>query len=367
LVHCVPAALLVLLPQTAEPEVHTVAPLTHSPPELPVQAEPGLHRLHAPAPLQTPFVHAVPAALLVPLLHTAEPVPHEVLPLTHSPPGLPEQVVPALHALQAPELLQTPPVHAVPEPLAVPSLQTAEPEPQTVVPLKHSPPGLPVQDAPATQALQVPAPLHTPAPPPVAVQAVATALGVPSMQALPVAEHCTVPLRQAELGLVVQAVPETHATQADPTQTPPVQAVPAATLLTLPQVPPPAPQAIVPWVHSDGAQAAPLEQATQVPAASHTPMEHAVPAGLLVVCTHTDAPVLHWVVPFLHSWPGTAQSTAALHARHAPLALHTWSTPQVLPGDCSMPRSTQLGPAAAAQSITPRWHGAAGGWHPASA
>ena len=73
-----------------------------------------MQALQTPAPLQTPPVHAVVtgsgAASL--LMHVRAPVAQEVTPATHSF-GFVEQAFPATQALQTPAPLHTPPVHAV--------------------------------------------------------------------------------------------------------------------------------------------------------------------------------------------------------------------------------------------------------------
>jgi len=183
-----------------------------------VQEAPPLHGLHEPA-LHTPPGHEVPLPLLLPSMHTAVPVPQSMVPLRHDGFGFEVQPAPCVHALQKPAL-HTPPAHIVPLVLLEPSTQTALPVAQLMVPFRQAEFGLVVQAAPGLQATQEPA-LQTPA-----GQVVPFILLLPSTQtALPVAQ-LMLPLRHADPGLVVQAAPSLQATHEPALQTPPLQTVP---------------------------------------------------------------------------------------------------------------------------------------------
>ena len=84
------------------------------------------------------------------------------------------------------------------------------------------------------------------------------------------------------------------------------------------------------WQVLAGVQVAPVAQATQVAVASHTMfVPQAVPVALLVVSVHTDDPVAHDVVPFLHGFVGW-QAVPAVHDTHRPVR-HTRFVPHDVP------------------------------------
>ena len=293
-------------------------------------------------------------------LHTATPVPHDTEPVRHGAPGLELHAAPAVQAAQVPEPLQTPPVQAVPAPFGAPSVQTAEPLVQSMTPSRQAELGLLVH-GPTVQVMQTPAALQSPEMVP-ATQDVLAGFAAPSLQVFPDGPHTVVPsLQPAWLGFPVQEVAATHATQVGPTHTPPVHALPAATFETLPQVAPPTPQLTLPWVHCEGVHTAPGEHGVHAPLESQTPPGQAVPAGLLLASTQTEAPVLHWVAPSLQGAPTTAHATPARQATQVPPGLQTWSTPHPVPGGWFVPRSVQNGPPAAAQFVEPARQGAATG------
>jgi len=86
---------------------------------------------HSPGVL-VPMVQVEPRGLAVPSTHTAVPLVHEMTPLKQLPPGLVVHDAPAVQALQPPAPLQTPPVHEVPAALGTPVLFV-----HTAVPLLH--------------------------------------------------------------------------------------------------------------------------------------------------------------------------------------------------------------------------------------
>jgi hypothetical protein len=198
-----PGALLVSSRQVDAPLAHDVRPFLQAL-GLAVQEIPAVHDTQAPEPLQTMLVpQLVPAILAVPFTHVADPVEHDAMPLKQIP-GLPEQLAPAVHVPQNPLPSQTwfdP--HDVPAMTFVaPSTQAMAPVAQEVVPFLHGD-GLPVQDCPAVQATQLPAPLQTMLVP----QEVPPAFGVLSMQVwTPVAQE-VMPFLHAAPGFVVHGWP----------------------------------------------------------------------------------------------------------------------------------------------------------------
>lgn len=206
---------------------------------------------------------------------------------------------PPLHALHDPAL-QTPPGHEVPLVLLLPSTQTALPLVQSMVPLRQAALGFEVQPAPCVQALQKPA-LHTPP-----LHVVPFALLLPSTHTgLPVAQ-LMVPLRQAALGFVVQAVPPLHATHAPALHTPPVHVVPFILLLPSTHTALPDAHVMTPLRQAElgfVVHVAPSLQATHEPALQ-TPPLHTVPFDLGAPSTQTEAPLEHSTVPERHADEG---------------------------------------------------------------
>ena len=156
--HVVPFVFAAPSEQTGTPVLHVMLPLRqvlglvlHAPPEL--------HGLHEPA-LQTPPVHVVPFALLLPSLQTATPVLQLMMPLRHAEFVLVVHAAPSLQALHEP-MLQTPPTQTVPLVLLLPSTHTGAPELHSVVPLRHAAPGLVEHAAPCVQATHWSSALHT--------------------------------------------------------------------------------------------------------------------------------------------------------------------------------------------------------------
>lgn len=183
-----------------------------------VHEAPPLQGLHEPA-LQTPPGHEVPLPLLLPSMHTAVPVPQSMVPFRQAEFGFEVQPAPWVQALQKPAL-HTPPAHMVPFALLAPSTHTALPVAQLMVPSRHAEFGLVVHPAPALQATHAPA-LQTPL-----GQLVPFILLLPSTHtALPEAQ-LMMPLRHAAAGFVVQAAPSLQATHEPALQTPPLQTVP---------------------------------------------------------------------------------------------------------------------------------------------
>lgn len=169
----------------------------------------------------------------------------------------------------------------------------------------HGAPGLELHAAPAVHMPQKPLASQTcPAP-----QVVPAAFGVPSVHVCAPVAHEVTPLRQAELGLVVQLPPEA--------------------------------------------------QATHMPATLQTrSIPHEVPGALIASSMHTGAPVEHSTTPRRQALPGLVVHAApALHATQLPAALQTWLLPHEAPAVAFMPSSQ---PGAAPQVVRPRLQGAPG-------
>jgi hypothetical protein len=309
-----------------------------------VHEEPAVHDTQLPLLLHTWLVpQLVPADFWLPSMHVWLPVLHEVMPLKQAELGLVVQLAPAVQPMHPPEPLHTwleP--QLVPAGFGLPSTHCWLPVLQEVMPFAHAALGLVVQDCPAVQATQLPAALHTWLVP----QLVPAALGLPSMHTEVPVLHEVMPLKQAELGLVLQAWFAVHDTQLpEPLHTwllP--QLVPAVLLPESTHVWLPVLQEVVPVRQMPGllVQAWPEVHATQPPEPLHTWLvPQLVPAGSFPVASmHTCAPELHDVVPSLqvvglvvHDWP-------AVHETQLPEPLHTWLVPQLVPA-ALFPESAQ--------------------------
>lgn len=181
-----------------------------------VQPAPLLHGLQLP-PLQTPPAHGVPLFRLPVSVHTALPVEQSMAPERHVADGV--QPAPALHGLHEPPR-HAPPEHGVPLFFAEPSTHTAEPELHEMVPLRQAELGLVVQPPPSLHALQKPA-LQTPP-----EHGVPLPLFEPSTHSGEPDAHETMPFLHAEPGLVVHAPPPEHAEHEPELHTPPAHNVP---------------------------------------------------------------------------------------------------------------------------------------------
>jgi hypothetical protein len=108
----VPPALSVPSAHTGEPVIQETTPFLHGLGLVP-HAAPAAHVLHTPE-LHTRLVpHGVPLALFAPSLHTGLPVEQVSVPCLHGD-GFVEQADPGVHGLHAPPPLQTPLGQAVP-------------------------------------------------------------------------------------------------------------------------------------------------------------------------------------------------------------------------------------------------------------
>lgn len=351
--HVVPLGLLLPSAHTALPELQSVVPLRQAEFGLVVQAAPELHALQLPM-LQTPPGHVVPLGFAAPSPQTGTPVEHAMAPFRQML-GLVVQAAPDEQGLQLP-MLHTPPAQVVPFALLLPSLHTATPVAQLVMPFRQAELALVVHAAPSLQGLHMPM-LQTPP-----VHTVPLVLLLPSTQTGAPELHSVVPLRQAALGLVVQAAPcvqETHWSSALHTWVVPQEA-PVPLRLPLVQTGAPEVQEMVPLKHGlVGAQVAPALQAMHMPAASHTwPIPHVVPGALLPPSMQRSAPVLQSVTPFLQRPGLVAQVAPALQITHAPMPLQTRPAPQVVPA-ATLPLSTQT-ELPELQSVRPATHGAPG-------
>lgn len=337
--HEAPVPLRLALVQTGLPEVHEMEPLKHG--FEAVHAAPAAQFTHMPLASHTWLEpHVVPGALLPLSMQRSAPVPQSVTPFLHAP-GLVPQVAPAPHVMHAPM-----PLHTRPAPQLVPavtfplSTQTELPELQSVRPATHGAPGLVVHIWLATHMPQLPFESHTWAEP----QAVPAILLLPSTQVVAPVAHELSPLRQAGFGLVVQAMAAVQLTQLPLTlQTWLVpHVVPGGRLPESMHVWTPVVHEVMP-VLQEGlglvVQAVPATHATHEPLALHTwSGPHAVPAVTLVESTQRVLPVLQSMTPVLHGAPMfEVHAMPAVHMPQKPLASHTWPMPQVVPADLGMP------------------------------
>ena len=279
---------------------------------------PPLHGLHDPA-LQTPPGHEVPLPLLLPSMHTALPVAQSMVPLRHVELGFEVQPAPCVQALQKPAL-HTPPAHVVPFALAVPSMHTALPVVQLMVPLRHAAFGLVVQLAPALQATQAPA-LHTPL-----GHVVPFILLLPSTHtALPDAQLMR-PLRQAAPGLVVHDAPSLHAMHEPALQTPPLQTVPFVFGAPSTQTGAPLEHSMVPARQAEAgfvAHEAPCVHETHWSRALQTWfVPHVAPVPLREPFAQTGEPEVQAMEPLKHGFVGV-QALPAAQFTHAPALSQT--------------------------------------------
>jgi hypothetical protein len=318
-----------------------------------VQVAPWLHAAHVPLALQNPDaapeLQGVPAALKVWSVQTGVPL---------------EQVTVAVAAQELVEVQVAPWVQAVQMPAAlhtwfVPQLDPAATKVRAVhtgVPPEHSMVSVaahafpePVQAAPWAQALQVPDPLHTPAAPAPALQAVPAGLKVWSWHTGEPLEHSVVAVAMQSFD-GAQAAPWLHAVQVPselhtPVVVPEVHGVPAGLAVWSTQVGVPLEQSrVAVAAHGfDEVQAAPWLQAAHVPVALHTPAtpfaSQAVPAGLNVSSLHMGAPLEQSIVAPVAQGFVVGQEVPAVQAVQAPAGLHT---PVMLPAVHGVPAALKV-------------------------
>lgn len=120
----------------------------------------------------------------------------------------------------------------------------------------------------------------------------------------------------------MHAVPCEQGLHAPALQTPPEHAVPFVLLVPSTQTAEPEVQSTTPFLHAAFGlvlHAAPALHALQKPLLQ-TPPPHVVPFGFAAASTHTGAPVVQLIVPFLQSAVGfVVHAAPELHALHAPL------------------------------------------------
>lgn len=329
-----PVPTLPVSTQTAEPLEQLIVPVLQG--LAGVHAAPALQALHEPA-LQTPPGHDVPFILLEPSRQTAAPVEQLTTPFLQADDGLVVQAAPSLQALQAP-LRHAPPGHEVPFVLLLPSTHTALPLEQSMVPLRQAELGFVVQAAPAVQALQNPPPQTPPG------QVVPFGFAAPSTHtALPVEQSMT-PLRHAELGLEVHDAPALHATQAPALHTPPAHVVPFILFVPSVQTALPVEQLTTPFLQAVAfvVQLAPSLHALHAPL-RHAPPEQVVPLFLFAPSTQAGVPLEQSTTPSLQAALGLVVHAApAVHETHWSAALQTRLVPQLAPVPRRAP-ATQTG------------------------
>lgn len=328
--------------QTRAPVEQPVMPVLHGF-GLSVQLAFAVHATHVPVAPHTMLLPQVdPVGLMAPSAQVCAPVAQDVVPALHGF-GLLLHAWPDAHATQVPPPSQTwPTPQTVPPARFAPSLQEVMLPVQLVVPSLHGV-GLPVQVWLATQAPQKPLPSHIWPP----LHGVLDDFGVPSTHSdLPVT-HDVMPLRQM-LGLVVQAIAAVHGTHVPlPLQTWLVpQVVPAAVVPASTQRSAPVVQSMTPVLHGApglSVQALPAWQVTHWPLPLQTwPMPHGVPASKLSPSTQPEADPQE-VTPTLQRWPGLSVHTVpAAQVVQTPV-LQTLSIPQNFPSASLVALSTHSG------------------------
>ncbi len=205
---------------------------------------------------------------------------------------------------------------------AAESMQARVPVVQLVTPTLHAV-GFMLHAAPAAQATQLPA-LHTRSVPQLVPAGV---LAVEFTHVwVPVAQLVTPALQR--LGLVEQALPAVHETQAPARQTWLVpQPVPSGVFAAeSTQVWTPVAQLVTPCLQRVGfvVHGSPARQAAHWPALHTRSVPQVVPAGAFVEeSTQLAAPVAQLRTPTLQTWGFALQAIPATHATQAPMASHT--------------------------------------------
>lgn len=283
--------------------------------------------MQAPAPLHTcPAPHERPAPAFVESRHTVLPVVQLVTPVRHGAPGLLEQVWPATQAPQFPFASQTCPApQLVPAALLLPSTHSELPLVQVVMPLRQAGEGFVVQARLATHVTQEPARLHTWFMP----QVVPGERLPESTQVWAPVVHAVTPVLQPGFGFVEHEVPATQAMQlpaALHTRSGP-HAVPGVTFVESMQRVEPVLQSMMPDLHgAPGLEPheAPAMHAPQKPLASQVwAAPHEVPAVFGAPSTQTCAPLAHEKTPARHGDGLVVQLPPAAHATHWPADVQT--------------------------------------------
>lgn len=322
----VPGALLPPSMQRSAPVEQSETPLRQSPGFVP-QVCPALHAMQAPAPLHTcPAPHERPAPAFVESRHTVLPVVQLVTPVRQGAPGLLEQLWLATQAPQFPLASQTCPApQFVPAALLLPSMHSELPLAQVVMPLRHDGDGFVVQGRFATQVTHEPARLHTWFMPQLVP---AERLPESTQVCAPVVQAVT-PVLQPGFGFEVHDVPATQAMQlpaALHTRSGP-HAVPGVTFVESTQRVEPVLQSMMPDLHgAPGLELhdAPAMHAPQKPLASQVcAAPHDVPAIFGAPSTQTWLPLAHEKTPARQGEGLVVQLPPAAHATHIPAEVQT--------------------------------------------
>jgi hypothetical protein len=122
----------------------------------------------------------------------------------------------------------------------------------------------------------------------------------------------------------VHVAPAAHPLQwPEPSQTPPGQAIPAATFPLVVHIGEPLAQSICPVAQGLPVEHdAPVVQATHVPAPSHTPPGQVAPAVALVLPSHRGIPAEQLVIAMTQAFP-VSHGEPAAHAMQVPDPSHT--------------------------------------------
>lgn len=258
--------------------------------------------------------------------HCVLPELQLVRPVLQGAPAFEVQVCPATHAPQLPFASHTCPApQVVPAALFVPSTHCELPVVQLVMPLRQLEVGFVVHALLATQVTQLPPGLHTWFMP----QLVPAARLPESTQVCAPVVHAVMPVRQPGFGLVVHELPATQAMQLPAevhTRSGP-HAVPAVTFVESRHRVEPVLQSMMPDLHGAPGfelHEAPATHAPQNPLASQLcAAPHDVPAAFGAPSTQTCVPVAHEKRPARQGDGLVVQLPPAPHATHMPVEVQT--------------------------------------------
>jgi hypothetical protein len=316
----------------------------------------AVHDPQFPFPSQTMLVPQLrPPILLLPSTQVTAPLAQDSTPFLQTL-GLPVQEPPAVQETHAPAPLQTMLVpQPVPGALLPPSTQVIAPVMHEVTPFLQMF-GFDAQEPPALQVTQLPFPLQTRLVP----QAAPADLLVPSTHVRPPVLQEVTPFLQG-LGFWVHEPPAVQETQLpEPLQTMLVpQETPGPLLVSSTQAIPPEAQEATPFLHAVGfvVQALPAVQETHAPAALQTMLTpQLVPAAFIVPFAQVAVPLEQDAVPLKHGFGLPEQAWPSAQLPQNPRPSHTWLLPQGVPAVTLPVPSTQVC-APVVHEMTPLLHG----------